>query len=100
MAVVVSVSRSRRHSFSKSPELMIRLVAGHGVEGDAHAGATVKHVYRMRRDPTQPNLRQVHLLHEELFDELRGRGFDVGAGDLGENITTRGLDLLELPRGT
>ena len=98
--VVAAVSRSRSHSFSKRPELWIRLVAGHGVEGDAHFGTTVKHRSRVARDPNQPNLRQVHLMHAELFDELRARGFNVGAGELGENITTRGIDLLSLPRGT
>jgi MOSC domain-containing protein YiiM len=99
-AVVEAVSRSRSHSFSKQPELLIRLVAGHGVEGDAHFGTTVKHRSRVARDPTQPNLRQVHLMHAELFDELRAQGFNVGAGELGENVTTRGIDLLSLPRGT
>ena len=98
--VVEAVSRSRSHSFSKRAELMIRLVAGHGVEGDAHFGTTVKHIHRVKQDPTQPNLRQVHLIHAELFDELRARGFSVGAGEIGENITTRGLDILSLPRGT
>lgn len=98
--VVESVSRSRGHHFSKQPELMIRLVAGHGVEGDAHYGTKVKHIHRVKIDPTQPNLRQVHLIHAELFDELRGRGFSVGPGEIGENITTRGLDVLGLPRGT
>lgn len=98
--VVESVSRSRSHSFSKRAELMIRLVAGHGVEGDAHFGTTVKHIHRVKQDPTQPNLRQVHLIHAELFDELRAQGFSVGAGEIGENITTRGLDILALPRGT
>jgi MOSC domain-containing protein YiiM len=97
--VVESVSLSRGHSFSKSPELIIRLLAGLGIEGDAHAGVTVKHRSRVARDPNQPNLRQVHLMHAELFDELRERGFSVGAGELGENITTRGLDILSLPRG-
>jgi MOSC domain-containing protein YiiM len=100
MPTVVSVARSRGHRFSKQPELIIRLVAGHGVEGDAHFGTTVKHVHRVKQDPAQPNLRQVHLIHAELFDELRARGFDVGAGEIGENITTRGLDVLALPRGT
>ena len=99
-AVVESVSRSRGHHFSKPRELLIRLVAGRGVEGDAHFGETVQHLSRIRRDPTAPNLRQVHLMHAELFEELRERGFSVGAGDLGENITTRGVDLLALPRGT
>jgi len=97
---VEAVSRSRSHTFSKAPELFIRLIAGYGVEGDAHAGATVKHRSRVRFDPSQPNLRQVHLIQGELHDELNARGFSVRAGDMGENITTRGLDLLALPRGT
>jgi hypothetical protein len=98
--VVESVSRSKGHRFSKRQELWIHLVAGHGVEGDAHAGTTVKHRSRVARDPSQPNLRQVHLIHAELFDELRAAGFNVGAGELGENVTTRGLDILALPKGT
>ena len=100
MGIVEAVSRSKSHSFSKRPEAWIRLIAGLGVEGDAHAGATVKHRSRVARDPNQPNVRQVHLMHAELFDELREQGFNVGAGELGENITTRGLDILALPRGT
>src|SRR5262245_1135407 len=79
--------------------MSIRLTAGLGVEGDAHAGATVKHRSRVERDPTKPNLRQVHLMHAELFDELHDAGFRVAPGDLGENITTRGIDLLALPTG-
>jgi MOSC domain-containing protein YiiM len=71
-----------------------------GVEGDAHCGVTVKHRSRVARDPTQPNLRQVHLIHEELFSELRAAGFTVEPSELGENITTRGVELLRLPRGT
>ena len=97
--VVAAVSRSPAHSFSKASEGSIRLVAGLGVEGDAHQGTTVKHRSRVARDPSQPNLRQVHLVHAELFDELRGAGFEVSAGDIGENVTTRGLDLLGLPTG-
>lgn len=85
---------------SKAPCGSIRLIAGLGVEGDAHMGATVKHRSRVARDPTQPNLRQVHLIHAELFDELRAKGFAVSPGLMGENITTRGIDLLSLPRGT
>ena len=76
------------------------LVPGLGVEGDAHSGKTVQHLSRVRRDPTRPNLRQVHLIHSELHDELRGRGFEVMPGQMGENITTRGVDLLALPAGT
>jgi MOSC domain-containing protein YiiM len=97
--IVLAIHRSRTHSFSKPTALSIRLIAGIGVEGDAHAGETVKHRSRVARDPTQPNLRQVHLIHAELHDELRAAGFRVGPGDMGENITTRGLDLLALPTG-
>jgi MOSC domain-containing protein YiiM len=97
---VLAVSRSRRHSFSKPNELFIRLVEGLGVEGDAHLGETVKHRSRVRADPSAPNLRQVHLIHAELHEELRAAGFDVGAGEMGENVTTRGIDLLRLPAGT
>ncbi len=97
---VISVSRDGEHRFSKTPVDVITLVAGIGVEGDAHAGEEVQHLSRVARNPTQPNLRQVHLMHSELFDELRERGFDVGPSQLGENITTSGVDLLNLPRGT
>ena len=97
---VVAVARDARHRFSKPPCLSIRIAAGLGVEGDAHAGVTVKHRSRVARDPTAPNLRQVHLIHEELFAELKAQGFDVAPGDLGENVTTRGIHLLSLPAGT
>ena len=97
---VVAVGHARGHAFSKPVQLSIRLVAGLGVDGDAHAGTTVKHRSRVARDPTQPNLRQVHLIHAELFAELADSGFDIRAGDLGENVTTRGIDLLALPPGT
>lgn len=100
MMQVVSVSRDDQHRFSKQVTPVIRLLAGLGVEGDAHAGTTVKHRSRVRRDPGQPNLRQVHLIQAELLDELVGKGFTVQPADLGENILTRGLDLLGLPRGT
>ncbi|HEX2545305.1 MAG TPA: MOSC domain-containing protein [Ramlibacter sp.] len=96
---VVAVHRSGSHSFSKFAEEGITLVEGLGVEGDAHAGATVKHRSRVARDAQAPNLRQVHLLHAELFDELVQRDFAVFPGDLGENVTTRGIDLLALPTG-
>ena len=99
-AYVVGVHAAPRHSFSKPALEVIRLVPGLGVEGDAHFGATVQHRSRVRRDPTQPNLRQVHLIHAELHDELAALGFQVKPGDVGENITTRGLDLLGCPRGT
>ena len=84
---VTAVSRSSSHMFSKSAEDRIRLLAGLGVEGDAHLGPRVQHRSRVARDPSQPNLRQVHLLHAELHDELRQAGFTVGAGQMGENIT-------------
>lgn len=99
-AVVAAVHRSSSHSFSKFAEDSITLVAGLGVQGDAHAGATVKHRSRVARDASQPNLRQVHLIHAELFDELMDAGFAVMPGELGENITTRGIDLLALGAGT
>ena len=98
--IVLAVHRSPTHSFSKKPALSIRLIAGLGVEGDAHAGETVRHRSRVARDSTQPNLRQVHLIHSELHDELNAAGFNVTPGDLGENITTRGHDMLALPTGT
>lgn len=97
---MVAVSRDDLHRFSKTETEAITLVTGIGVEGDAHAGEKVQHLSRVARDPHQPNLRQVHLMHSELFDELRERGFDVEPGQLGENITTTGVDLLTLPRGT
>jgi MOSC domain-containing protein YiiM len=97
---VVAVQASVRHEFSKQAREHIRLIEGLGVEGDAHFGATVQHRSRVRRDPTQPNLRQVHLVHAELLDELGDVGFDVGSGDVGENVTTRGVDLLGSPSGT
>ncbi|MFZ5667934.1 MAG: MOSC domain-containing protein [Pseudomonadota bacterium] len=96
---VLAVARSARHGVGKIPRPSIRLVAGFGVEGDAHFGETVKHRSRVARDPTQPNLRQVHLIHAELFDELAAGGFTVAPGLMGENITTRGLDLLGLSTG-
>lgn len=97
---VQSVSRNEQHRFSKRVVPSIRLLAGLGVEGDAHAGLTVQHRSRVRQDPTQPNLRQVHLIPAELLEELKAGGFGVQPADLGENILTQGLDLLALPRGT
>lgn len=97
--VVTAVSRSADHTMSKPNRAAITLLAGLGVEGDAHAGETVRHRSRVARDPSQPNLRQVHLIHAELHDELREAGFAVAPGDMGENITTRGVDLLALPMG-
>jgi MOSC domain-containing protein YiiM len=99
-ASVVAVNSSPAHTFGKANQDGIRLLVGLGVDGDAHAGATVKHRSRVTKDPTQPNLRQVHLLHVELLAELSRRGFAVQPGEIGENITTRGLDLLALPTGS
>jgi hypothetical protein len=100
MPTVLAVAFRRGHHFSKTPALNIRLLAGLGVEGDGHSGALVQHRSRKRWNPQLPNLRQVHLIHAELFDELHGKGFAVAPGDLGENITTEGIDLLGLPTGT
>jgi MOSC domain-containing protein YiiM len=99
-AKVVAVARSPQHTMKKPLAEFIRLLAGLGVEGDAHQGQTVKHRSRVARDPTQPNLRQVHLIHAELFDELHAAGFDIAPGEMGENVTTAGLDILALPAGT
>lgn len=99
-AHVMALARDEAHHFSKALCTEITLLAGLGVEGDAHQGVSVKHRSRVARDPSQPNLRQVHLIHAELHDELVAAGFVVAAGDMGENITTRGLDLLGLPTGT
>ena len=97
---VVAVSRDDQHRFSKVPVDMIVLVEGLGVDGDAHSGTTVQHLSRVRRDPTTPNLRQVHLIHDELLDEARAAGHQIGPGSLGENILTAGIDLLGLPTDT
>lgn len=99
-ARVESVGCDDGHRFSKPVRAEIELVAGLGVAGDVHAGATVRHRSRVRRDATQPNLRQVHLVHAELFDELAAAGHQVRAGDIGENVLTRGVPLLDLPVGT
>ncbi|WP_407669813.1 MOSC domain-containing protein [Paenibacillus albus] len=100
IGIVISVSRSAAHTFSKETAKSIKLLAGLGVEGDAHMGTTVKHRSRVAQNPDQPNLRQVHLIHSELFDEVRNDGFHVEPGQMGENITTRGIELLGLPTGT
>ncbi|MEU8526408.1 MULTISPECIES: MOSC domain-containing protein [Streptomyces] len=97
---VTTVSSNGEYSFTKPNRESITLLTGLGVEGDVHAGVTVKHRSRVAKDPTVPNLRQVHLIHEELFDEVAGNGFTVAPGALGENISTRGIDLLGLPTGT
>ena len=98
--LVVAVHRSGAHTFTKPTVEAIELVAGLGVAGDAHAGSTVRHRSRVARDPSQPNLRQVHLIHGELLDELATMGFSITPGAMGENITTRGVHLLGLARGT
>ncbi len=97
---VVAVHRAPDHEFSKRTSSTITLLAGLGVDGDAHMGARVKHRSRVAKDPSQPNLRQVHLIASELLDEVNAKGYDVAPGDLGENITTAGLDLIALPVGT
>lgn len=96
----LSVNLNPRHTFSKHPQPRVRLLAGLGVEGDAHCGAAVRHVYLRRRNPAAPNRTQVHLLAAELLDDLNRSGFDLHPGDLGENITTRGIDLIALPSAT
>jgi MOSC domain-containing protein YiiM len=98
--VITAVSRSEEYTFTKPNADSITLLAGLGVEGDVHQGVTVKHRSRVARDPSEPNLRQVHLIHSELHDELRAAGFTVEPGQMGENVTTRGIDLLALPTGT
>lgn len=97
---VVSLSKDNSHNFSKSVYDSLTFLEDLGVEGDAHCGKTVKHRSRVKADPTQPNLRQVHLIHAELISELKTRGFDVGAGVMGENVLTEGIELLSLPRNT
>ncbi len=100
LGVVLSVAARNGHGLGKTTCSTITLIAGEGVEGDAHRGITVKHRSRVAKDPSQPNLRQVHLIHAELLDELASKGFEVAAGQLGENILTHRIDLLALPTGT
>ena len=97
--IVTAVSRNEAHTMRKPTRDEIRLETGLGVEGDAHRGATVQHLSRIARNPAQPNLRQVHVIHAELHDELRAAGFTVSPGQMGENVTTRGVDVLGLPTG-
>ena len=99
-AQVVSLSSDSTHRLSKRPCQQLRLIAGHGVQGDAHAGTTVQHLSRVAKDPAAPNLRQVHLIHGELLDQLAGQNFAIKAGQLGENVLTLGIDLLGLSQGT
>lgn len=97
---VLALCRSETHTMSKPIVSSLTILKGLGVESDAHQGVTVKHRSRVARDPSQPNLRQVHLIHAELHDELKAKGFNISAGQMGENITTRGISLLDLPKGT
>lgn len=97
---VISVASDSQHNIVKPVQASIKLIAGWGVEGDAHAGKTVQHRYDKRRNPDAPNLRQVHLMHAELFDQMAELGIAVKPGEMGENITTRGINILNLPRGT
>jgi len=100
MPIVLATSLSSTHGFSKQPHPHIRLIAGEGIEHDAHRGTTVQHLYRKRKDPSAPNLAQVHLFASEQLIELAALGFPLNPGDLGENLLTEGIDLLSLPRGT
>jgi len=100
MPTILTVSLNPAHSFSKTPQTHIRLIAGEGIEGDAHCGATTQHLYLKRKNPTQPNLAQVHLLASEKLAQLAAEGFQIQPGELGENILTHGLDLHALPLGT
>jgi MOSC domain-containing protein YiiM len=99
-ARIIGLSATARHRFSKAPQLSLRLVAGLGVEGDAHFGETMKHRSRWAKNPRQPNTRQVHVIHAELFDELAAKGFALAPGEMGENVTTPGIDILALSAGT
>lgn len=100
MPTVLATSRSIGHGFSKQPQAGVRLIAGEGVEGDAHRGRTTQHLYLKRKEPALPNLCQVHLFSSEMLGELAGLGFAIKAGEMGENLLTEGLELLTLPRGT
>ncbi len=97
---IIALSSDPAHRFTKQPRESLRLIAGLGVAGDAHAGITVQHLSRIANDPAMPNLRQVHLIHIELLDELTAKGFAIAPGAMGENVTTRGIDLLALAKGT
>jgi MOSC domain-containing protein YiiM len=100
MPTIFAISRAAQHGFSKQPQPSLRLIAGEGIEGDAHRGVTTQHLYLKRKDPTLPNLCQVHLIASELLEELAVKGFALEPGELGENILTSGIELLALPRGT
>ena len=100
MPTVIATSRSETHGFSKQPQPYLTLIANEGIQGDAHSGRTVQHLYLKRKNAAAPNLCQVHLFAAEMLDELAAKGFPLAPGDLGENLLTRGLDLLHLPLGT
>jgi len=100
VSLIVATSRSSSHGFSKQPQPSLHLIAREGIEGDAHRGATTQHLYLKRKNPAQPNLAQVHLFASEMLDQLAVLGFPLKPGEIGENILTRGIDLLALPRGT
>jgi MOSC domain-containing protein YiiM len=100
VSFIVATSRSSTHGFSKQPQPSLRFIAGEGIEGDAHRGATTQHLYLKRKNPAQPNLAQVHLFASEMLAELAALGFTLQPGEIGENILTRGIDLLAVPRGT
>jgi MOSC domain-containing protein YiiM len=100
LSFIIATSRSTTHGFSKQPQTSLRLLAGEGIEGDAHCGATTQHLYLKRKDPAQPNLAQVHLFSSEMLAELAALGFLLQPGEIGENILTSGIDLLALPHAT
>ena len=103
IGIVVAVSLNPKHTFSKLPQLSIHLLAGLGVEGDAHCGSTVRHRYLVRRNPAAPNRTQVHLLEAEFLEALATDAPNFPAfhpGDFGENILTRSIRLISLPLGT
>jgi len=92
---VLSVSMSSSHGFSKRPTDYIYLLSGCGVQGDVHCSGAA----------SSNNKRQVHLIASELLTELarkdsKGRAYIISPGALGENITTKGIDLVGLNEGT
>ena len=100
MAAVVGLSIDDGHHFSKRAVERVTMVAGVGIEGDVHAGPLVQHRSRVRVDPNQPNLRQVHLIDDAVFAVAASAGFEIDHGDLGENVTVSGLDVHGLAVGT
>ena len=59
-AEVVAVCCDVGNNFTKPLRNSITLIEGIGVEGDAHSGATVQHLYLQKKDAAASNLRQVH----------------------------------------